>query len=79
MCSFRYTKFEIEDAIEQIVHNEKHRALLLRRYNDKVIIEALAEEFQVEPRTVSDILAKYRYDLEAFVKWRREHRESFYQ
>ena len=78
MCYFKYTKDEIEDAIDQLVHNEKHRALLLRRYNDNIRLERLAEDFEIEPRTVSDILAKYRNDLELFVKWRREHRDSFY-
>lgn len=78
MCSFLYTKDEIEDAIEQIVHDAKHRALLRKRYNDKIVIERLAEEFEIEPRTVSDVLAKYRKDLEGFIKWRREHRESYY-
>lgn len=78
MCSFLYTKDEIEDAIEQIVHDAKHRALLRKRYNDKVVIERLAEEFEIEPRTVSDVLAKYRKDLEGFIKWRRERRESYY-
>lgn len=78
MCSFLYTKDEIEYAIEQIVHDERHRPLLRRRYNDKTTIEKLAEEFEIEPRTVSDVLAKYRKDLESFIKWQRNLRESFY-
>lgn len=79
MGKFKYTKLEIEEAIEQIVHDRKHRLVLLRRYNDKEVIERLAEEFEIEPRTVSDILAKYRCDLEAFVLWRRKQRDSFYK
>jgi hypothetical protein len=78
MCSFLYTKDEIEYAIEQIVHDARHRALLQKRYNDKTTIERLAEEFEIEPRTVSDVLAKYRKDLEGFILWQRNRRESFY-
>ncbi len=78
MYTFKYTKDEAVDAIEQIVHDEKHRALLLRRYNDRIVIERLAEEFELEPRTISDVISKYRSDLEEFIKWRRKHRESFY-
>ena len=78
MCAFLYTKDEIEEAIEQIVHDKKHRSLLRKRYNDRITIELLAEEFEIEPRTVSDVLAKYRKDLEGFVIWRRKSRESFY-
>ncbi|MBQ6177724.1 MAG: hypothetical protein IJK29_11045 [Bacteroidales bacterium] len=78
MRHFKYTKDEAEDAIDQIVHDERHRAILRRRYHDKALIEPLAEEFGIEPRTVSDIIAKYRIDLEGFIKWRRNHQESFY-
>lgn len=79
MGQFKYTKSEICEAIEQIVHDKKHRAVLLRRYNDKEVLERLAEEFDIEPRTLSDILAKYRCDLEAFVVWRRKQQDSFYK
>jgi hypothetical protein len=78
MRHFKYTRDEAEDAIDQIVHDEKHRAILRRRYHDKALLEPLAEEFGIEPRTVSDIIAKYRADLEGFIKWRRNHQESFY-
>lgn len=78
MGKFKYTKAEIDEAIEQIVHDKKHRAVLLRRYNDREVIERLAEEFKIEPRTLSDILARYRCDLEAFVAWRRKQQDSFY-
>ena len=79
MGKFKYTKSEIEEAIEQLVHDRKHRLVLLRRYNDKEVIEKLAEEFDIEPRTVSDIIAKYRCDLESFVIWSRKNRDSFYK
>lgn len=79
MGKFKYTKAEIDEAIEQIVHDKKHRAVLLRRYNDREVIERLAEEFNIEPRTLSDILARYRCDLEAFVAWRRKQQDSFYK
>ena len=79
MGKFKYTKAEIDEAIEQIVHDKKHRAVLMRRYNDREVIERLAEEFKIEPRTLSDILARYRCDLEAFVAWRRKQQDSFYK
>lgn len=79
MEKFKYTKSEIDEAIEQIVHDKRHRAVLLRRYNDREVIERLAEEFNIEPRTLSDILARYRCDLEAFVAWRRKQQDSFYK
>lgn len=79
MEKFKYTKSEIDEAIEQIVHDKRHRAVLLRRYNDREVLERLAEEFEIEPRTLSDIIAKYRCDLEAFVVWRRKQQDSFYK
>lgn len=43
MEKFKYTKAEIDEAIEQIVHDKRHRAVLLRRYNDREVLERLAE------------------------------------
>lgn len=78
MRQFRYTMDELDDAIEQIVHDERHRAILRRRYHDRILLEPLAEEFDLAPRTVCDIIDKYRKDLEAFILWRRKTRPSFY-
>ena len=79
MGKFKYTKAEIDEAIEQIVHDKKHRAVLMRRYNDREVIERLAEEFKIEPRTLSDILARYRCDLESCVAWRRKQQDYLYK
>ena len=78
MRRFKYTKDELDDAIEQIVHDERHRAILRRRYHDRVLSEPLAEEFDLAPRSVSDIIDKYRKELEAFILWRRKTGNSFY-
>lgn len=53
-----YSRTELETAIEEWIHNEKHRALLKRRLLDGVVFEALAEEFEMSPRQVKRIIYK---------------------
>lgn len=51
-----YTNSEISAAIDEIIHNERDRAILKRRLIDGVCFEPLAEEFDLSVRHVQNIV-----------------------
>ena len=53
-----YTNSQARDAIAEHIHSERDRALLSRRLIDGIVIERLAEEFELSPRQVKNILRK---------------------
>lgn len=54
-----YTNSQVKDVICEYIHNEKHRALLIRRYVDGICYEPLAEEFDLSVRQAKNIVYKY--------------------
>ena len=50
------TTSELIVAIDENIHNEKHRHLLKRRLIDGIIFEDLAEEFDLSVRQVKRIV-----------------------
>ena len=54
-----YTNSSIKAVIEEYIHKEKHRQLLLRRYIDGICFEPLAEEFDLSVRQTKNIVYKY--------------------
>lgn len=54
--------------IEQWVHNEKDRAMLVRHYLDGVGFEALAEEFELSVNYCQERVKKARVQLFKHVK-----------
>lgn len=53
-----YTTTEITALIREYVHNERNREILKRRLIDGRTYEQLAEEFELSPRQVKNIVYK---------------------
>lgn len=53
-----YSNSEITKIINEYIHNERNRKLLLRRYVDGICLEPLAEEFDLSVRQVKNIIYK---------------------
>lgn len=53
-----YTNSQVRRIIEDYIHSERDRRLLARRLIDGITIERLAEEFELSPRQVKNILRK---------------------
>lgn len=51
-----YSNSQAIQAIEEYCHSERDRAILRRRLVDGVKIEHLAEEFDLSPRQIKNIL-----------------------
>ena len=59
-----YSNTEITRIINEYIHNERNRRLLLRRYVDGITLECLAEEFDLSVRQVKNII--YGNDKDIF-------------
>ena len=53
-----YSNSEITKVINEYIHHERNRRLLLRRYIDGITLEKLAEEFDLSVRQVKNIIYK---------------------
>ena len=58
-----YTNTEISEAIDELIHSERDRRILKRRYIDGRTYEALAEEFDVSVSQIKRIIYKNEYKL----------------
>ena len=58
-----YSRTELTNAIDEWILNEKYRAILKRRLIDGICYEPLAEEFDMSPRQVKDIVYKSQEKL----------------
>ena len=58
-----YSRSELIEAIDEWIHNEKHRAILKRRLLDGVCFEPLAEEFDMSVRQIKRIVYKSQEKL----------------
>ena len=54
-----YTNSEITKIIDEIIHSERDRAILKRRYVDGICFEPLAEEFGLSVSQVKRIIHKH--------------------
>ena len=54
-----YKNSDIAAIIDEYVHDQKHRAILKRRYIDGVCYEPLSEEFGLSVRQAKNIIYKY--------------------
>lgn len=52
------TRNEIENIIEQKIHNQRNRLIISRRLLDGICYEPLAEEFDLSVRQVKNIVYK---------------------
>lgn len=53
-----YSNSEITRIINEYIHNERNRKLLLRRYVDGVTLEKLSAEFKISVNQVKNIIYK---------------------
>lgn len=53
-----YSNSQINFLIDEYIHSERDRKLLKRRLIDGVTYEALAEEFDLSPKQVKNIIYK---------------------
>ena len=53
-----YTNSQAIRIIEDFIHSSRDRAILKRRLIDGIVIEKLAEEFELSPRQIKNILRK---------------------
>jgi AraC-like DNA-binding protein len=53
-----YTNSQIRELIADIIHSERDRGILERRLVDGITFERLAEEFQMSPRQIKNIIRK---------------------
>ena len=53
-----YTNSQIRELIADIIHSERDRDILERRLVDGITFERLAEEFQMSPRQIKNIVRK---------------------
>lgn len=54
-----YTNTEISDRIDDLIHSERDRKILKRRYIDGIYLEPLAEEFDLSVRQIKNIIYKH--------------------
>ena len=53
-----YTNSQISQLIDDLVHNERDRQIMKRRFIDGVVFEKLAEEFDLSTQRVKAIVYK---------------------
>jgi DNA-directed RNA polymerase specialized sigma24 family protein len=58
-----YTNSDMRNAIEEHIHSERDRKLLLRRLIDGICFEPLAEEFDLSVRQTKNIVYRERAKL----------------
>lgn len=58
-----YTNSEIQEFIDERIHNVRNRAILKRRLIDGVCFEPLAEEFNLSVRQIQNIVYKEQNKL----------------
>lgn len=51
-----YTNSQARSAIAEFIHSERDRRILERRLIDGIVFEKLAEEFDLSPRQVRNIV-----------------------
>lgn len=53
-----YTNTEISILIDEYIHSERDRKILKRRLIDGICYEPLAEEFDLSPKQIKNIISK---------------------
>ena len=61
MC--HYTNSEISHLIDELIHHERNRQLLKRRFIDGICFEPLAEEFELSVTQVKTIVSRAKKEL----------------
>ena len=58
-----YTNSQIREIIAEYVHSERDRRILERRLVDGITFERLAEEFDMSPRQMKNIIYRLQEQL----------------
>jgi len=66
----QYTNSKMREAIDECVHNEKHRDILKRRLIDGWTYERIAEDADRTPRQVRNIMERYTATLYDYLRLR---------
>ena len=53
-----YSNSEITDIINEYIHNERNRKLLIRRYVDGLTLEKLSAEFKLSVNQIKNVIYK---------------------
>ena len=64
----RWSNFRLREIVEEYVHSERDRAILIRKYCDKRTICQLAEEFDVSETTIKNIIYKHSFQIFAIMR-----------
>ena len=54
----QYSNFRFREIVEEFVHSERDRKILVRKYCDKRTINQLATEFEISETSVKTVLYK---------------------
>lgn len=54
----RWSNFRFREIVEEYVHSERNRQILIRKYCDKRTIGQLAEEFELSETGIKNIIYK---------------------
>ena len=54
----RYSNFRLREIIEEYIHSERDRKILIRKYCDKRTMEQLAEEFDMSVSQIKRVITR---------------------
>ena len=54
----RYSNFRLREIVEEFIHSERDRRILIRKYCDKRTIDQLEEEFQMSTSQIKRIITR---------------------
>ena len=58
-----YSNSRLREIVGEYVHSERDRQLFVRRYQDDITLEQLAEEFDLSVTQVKRIIKKHYYTV----------------
>ena len=53
-----WSNYRLREIVEEFIHSERDRRILLRKYCDKRTIDQLAEEFQMSTSQIKRIITR---------------------
>ena len=63
-----YSNSQIREVIAEYIHSERDRQILARRLIDGIVFEMLAEEFEMSPRQIRNIVHRSESELFKHIK-----------
>ena len=58
-----YTNSRLREIVGEVVHDERARRILLRKYADKITLERIAEETDLSVSQVKRIIKKHYHEV----------------